>query len=202
MIYFTADNHFGHKNILNFCKRPFADVEEMRERMINAINARVGEKDELYFVGDFGLHLRTDDVKALLKRLVCKHTRLVLGNHDERQHGQCFEQFYQAAIVRDNHRSFYLSHYPLRSWRQDFQLHGHEHGTMKAMVGQLDVGVDGPTGLNSRDIPFGTPWSAEEVVEYVRKRDQLAGVAFDACRQKHGDRLVVGGYGPRGDGAA
>lgn len=196
MIYFTADTHFGHKNIIDFCKRPFVDVNEMRECIINSINAKVGEKDELWHLGDFGLHLRTEDVKELLKRLVCKRTRLIIGNHDEGQHGKCFEFAAQAHILKDNHRSFYLSHYPLRSWRQHFQLHGHEHGTMKAMVGQLDVGVDGATGLNSRNIPFGTPWSLEEVVEFVEKRDKAVMVK-DACKQKHGDRLIVGGYGPR-----
>jgi calcineurin-like phosphoesterase family protein len=193
VIYFTADTHFGHKNIINFCRRPFADINEMREKMINSINARVGEKDELWHLGDFGLHLRTDDCKELLKRIVCKHTRLILGNHDENQHGQCFEQYYQAHILKFNHQSFYLSHYPLRSWRQNFQLHGHEHGTMKAMVGQLDVGVDNHCA--SYTVPFGTPWSLEEVVEYVQRRDRDA--LKDACKQKHGDRIIVGGYGGR-----
>ena len=203
VIYFTADLHFGHKNIIDFCHRPFSDVNEMRECIINAINAKVKEKDELWVLGDFGLHLRTEDVKELLRRLVCKRTRLILGNHDEQQHGRCFEQMHQAFVLRDNHRSFYLSHYPLRSWRANFQLHGHEHGTMAPMVGQLDVGVDvqlyGRRTVDGGLLPatqFGTPWSIEEVVEYVQRRDGEK-LSRDACKQKHGDRLIVGGYGGR-----
>ena len=28
MIYFTADTHFGHCNVIRFCDRPFASAEE------------------------------------------------------------------------------------------------------------------------------------------------------------------------------
>ena len=31
MVFFTADTHFDHANIIRFCIRPFATVEEMNE---------------------------------------------------------------------------------------------------------------------------------------------------------------------------
>lgn len=35
MKYYTADLHFGHRNILKFQNRPFSSVKEMDECLIN-----------------------------------------------------------------------------------------------------------------------------------------------------------------------
>ena len=39
MIYFTADTHFDHANILKLCARPFHDIDEMNETMIASWNS-------------------------------------------------------------------------------------------------------------------------------------------------------------------
>jgi calcineurin-like phosphoesterase family protein len=52
VIYFTADLHLGHANIINHCDRPFSSVEEMDEHLINAWNSRVRPNDTVYIIGD------------------------------------------------------------------------------------------------------------------------------------------------------
>ena len=53
MIYFISDTHFGHKNIVSYCKRPFIDTHEMNKTIIDNINSVVKPSDTLYFLGDF-----------------------------------------------------------------------------------------------------------------------------------------------------
>ena len=52
-IWFTSDTHFGHKNILKFCKRPWDTVEEMVEGLIQNWNRVVGKDDLIFHLGDF-----------------------------------------------------------------------------------------------------------------------------------------------------
>ena len=52
MIYFTADTHFGHINVIKLCNRPFATIDEMNEKMIENWNAKVTNGDTIYILGD------------------------------------------------------------------------------------------------------------------------------------------------------
>lgn len=52
MIYYTADQHFGHSNIIRFCDRPFKNVTEMDETLINNWNNAVSDEDIVYMLGD------------------------------------------------------------------------------------------------------------------------------------------------------
>ncbi|MCF6303155.1 MAG: metallophosphoesterase, partial [Devosiaceae bacterium] len=54
-IWFTADTHFGHQNIIKYSNRPFADVKEMDAALIENWNARVKKGDIVYHLGDVGL---------------------------------------------------------------------------------------------------------------------------------------------------
>ena len=38
-VYFTADSHFGHANIIKHCDRPFESVEKMYEEIIARLEA-------------------------------------------------------------------------------------------------------------------------------------------------------------------
>lgn len=79
-IWFTADHHFGHANILRYCKRPFADVEEMNEALIANWNRVVAKGDTVYHLGDLFLLPPVEATKrmARLNGSIC----LIRGNHD------------------------------------------------------------------------------------------------------------------------
>lgn len=54
-VYFTSDTHFYHSNIIGFCKRPFKNVEDMNETLIENWNRVVGQDDIVFHLGDFCL---------------------------------------------------------------------------------------------------------------------------------------------------
>ena len=41
-VFFTADTHFGHSNVIKYDKRPFTDVAEMNEILIKNWILRTG----------------------------------------------------------------------------------------------------------------------------------------------------------------
>ena len=52
-ILYIADTHFGHENIIRFDNRPFANVEMMKNDMIERWNKKAGKNDTVYILGDF-----------------------------------------------------------------------------------------------------------------------------------------------------
>jgi calcineurin-like phosphoesterase family protein len=79
MVYFTSDLHFYHANVLKYCSRPFADVEEMNKALIKNWNDTVKPEDTVYCLGDFSLAAQPVQVFTP----VLNGTKyLIPGNHD------------------------------------------------------------------------------------------------------------------------
>jgi calcineurin-like phosphoesterase family protein len=162
MRYFTADTHFGHTNILNKMLPRcypgtnvlFRSIEDHDECLLYAINAVVGERDELYVLGDFAR--KPGKYRARIK---CKHVRLIRGNHDPVQKSK--NVFGEIPYIihtkvrsgRDSLRVV-LCHTPMAYWDGSHRgwghLYGHCHGQREATMTKLfgvnrrsmDVGVD------------------------------------------------------------
>ena len=72
--FFTADQHFGHANIIKYCNRPFATSEEMDEILIRNFNQIVKPEDTTIHAGDFTLHKNREEVqKKYINRLNGQH---------------------------------------------------------------------------------------------------------------------------------
>ena len=158
-VYFTADTHFNHANIIKFCNRPFKNVEQMNETLIANWNYVVGENDIVFHLGDFCLGGAAEWTK-LLDRLNGK-IYLILGNHDLKNIRQGFiQRFEHVALqmfIMVDKQKMYLAHYPFLcfegGYKDVWQLFGHVH-TRKNNTGidaerlrylyptQYDVGVD------------------------------------------------------------
>lgn len=77
--FITSDHHFWHNNVIRYCQRPFATVEEMNEKMVIAWNNVVPHNAIVYHLGDFSMAFRA--VETFTKRLNGLKI-LVAGNHD------------------------------------------------------------------------------------------------------------------------
>lgn len=79
MRFFSSDPHFWHNNVIRYCTRPYATVEEMNEDMVNKWNSVVAPEDEVYNLGDFSLAFRGVELYPHRMNGV---KYLVPGNHD------------------------------------------------------------------------------------------------------------------------
>jgi calcineurin-like phosphoesterase family protein len=144
-IWFTSDEHYGHRKICQFARRPFSSVDEMKEEFIKRHNERVKTSDTTYHLGDFSFR-PTNETNEILRRLNgTKH--LILGNHDkgiERTTGFASIKHYDKIYIGKT--CIILMHYGMRVWEKAhhgaLHLFGHSHGKLLGSSQALDVGVD------------------------------------------------------------
>ena len=143
-IFFCADHHINHSNIIRYCDRPFADVEEMNEALVERHNQKVKPGDQVYILGDFAL---ADPEKWTRRLNGAKY--LIKGNHDK--FGNKYLQ-YGFGWVKDTYElkvdglSIWLAHYAHLTWPKRhygaWHLFGHSHGKIITKGNSTDVGVD------------------------------------------------------------
>lgn len=164
-IFFSADTHIGHKNVLKYLPgRPYASNQNTKahdERLIDLWQRTIGKHDRIYFAGDLTFY-KSDDARRLLEKL-SGEKYLAIGNHDKsikthlhyfRKASQIMEITIAPSVCNclKEELGIVLCHYPLLDWpgkRQGvIMLHGHCHGTMdeyntKSVDLRFDIGIDG-----------------------------------------------------------
>ncbi len=181
-LWFTADLHLGHANIIRHCDRPFLEegaikvsretVSRHDDALIDAINERVARQDVLWILGDFSLS-PLYEARAYRERIRCREINFVRGNHDLPSYENLFNRVIDQGMIKHEGRKIWLNHYPMRSWDKAFHgswhLYGHVHGRLQeedAANPRLlakDVGVD----VNGyRPVRF------DEVVAYMEPREE------------------------------
>lgn len=145
-VFFTSDTHFGHKNIIDYCQRPFNNADEMDKALIENWNTKVRHTDTIFHLGDVMMKNKANRVEYLNQLNGKKY--LIRGNHDYKVR-QDIEGW---VCVRDlldivvNDTAITLCHYKMEEWnnkmRGAIQLYGHTHAKTLGNGSQLDVGVD------------------------------------------------------------
>lgn len=79
-LWFTSDLHFGHANVIKYCNRPFSDVNEMNNALIDNWNEVVEDTDTVFILGDLVMGKIAETLPLVKKLRGIKY--LVPGNHD------------------------------------------------------------------------------------------------------------------------
>lgn len=144
-VYFTSDTHFSGQRALEFSKRPFKDIKEMNNYIINEWNRTVKDNDIVYHLGDFGNY-------NVLKKLKGK-VILILGNYEikdienETITKEELIKKYGFYEIYDNLRipeleGIYATHCPKDCNKKEFNLFGHIHEKQMVKRYGLNVGID------------------------------------------------------------
>lgn len=163
MRFFTSDLHFGHKNVIDFCKRPFADVAHMESELIRRWNSVVGADDKTYICGDLFFVGKTKS-KEIMNQLHGEKI-LILGNHDwgkikkHRAEEFGFVAILDTLCLRIGKEDVRLSHFPYSGAGDhtegeerytehrlkdegNWLIHGHVHSAWQVKHKMINVGVD------------------------------------------------------------
>lgn len=165
-IWFTSDLHFGHRNVLRFCDRPWNDEKQMGAGLIENWNSVVGDNDIVFVIGDTFWFNDSRSIKKVLSQLKGKDIYILPGNHDD------FEAYHRVDDPRihlcqdtvvcwvteegKKKREISMSHEPKTTWphRENgaYQFFGHIHSKPGRTTGvdqdlllhwnQCDVGCD------------------------------------------------------------
>ena len=171
-IFFYSDPHFGHKNVIGFCNRPFNDVDEMNEELIKRYNKIVPHDGIVIWVGDC-FFIGTQKASSIMERLN-GYKVLVRGNHDTspaRMYNMGFDFVVESMEMVIAGQTVSIKHFPKKhskSWFKSFikfkllrkrkpryfdkypkpsnqwHIHGHTHSSERINLENrtIHVGVD------------------------------------------------------------
>ena len=149
MVYFTADFHLAHHNIMEYCNRPFGKVSEMDDCLLTMLYETLHKGDILYYLGDLTFKKPMaekffdicDDRKAQVYYIIGNHDKSIL-KIAQRRSIWCHSQKY----ISINGKGTMLNHFCMRVWHKShfnsYHAYAHSHGGLEPIGKMWDVGVD------------------------------------------------------------
>lgn len=182
---FTSDQHYGHENIISFCKRPFASCRSMEETLIRNYNEIVKDGDVCIFVGDV-FFCKDPDAKEIMQCLNGEKI-LIKGNHDKTNKKMLdigFSAVYDRLQIEIDGTNITLCHYPplmpskgentfdLRfkekrpsSSVDNIIIHGHTHSSEKFNKDNFSIHV----GVDAWNYSPATFEEVEQIVKIIKE---------------------------------
>lgn len=169
--FFTSDLHFFDPNIIDYAKRPFKNVAEMNNCLIQNWNNKVKKNDNVRILGDFAIANNPKDIINILKLLNGKKF-LIKGNHDKfyLKGKDIHKQFqmikdYHCLKIKDHY--FVLFHYPIIDWERrnsgSIHLYGHIHNHTTPFVNGLERAFNVCADVNDF-----APVSYDEIIKKLK----------------------------------
>jgi len=154
--YFTSDTHFDHKNVIQYCNRPFQSVDEMNIAIVEKWNSVISAKDTVYHLGDFTLgdirHFTkwSSQLNGNIKILPGSHDHLWLKDFKNSENIQVIAPLVSIEIPEIMNGKYpqvlVMCHYSMQVWDRShygsWHLFGHSHGNLNGIGLSFDVGVD------------------------------------------------------------
>lgn len=163
-LFFTSDQHFNHGNIISFCNRPYSDIQEMNNALIENWNRVVPQDAVVFSIGDLTFSMDKFSIKNIFSKLNGSMFYFLPGNHDKSKffvnlpdNFKIVSDIVHLTITTNEvyYGQYVLSHYPLYTFqgidRNVINLHGHIHSGKNSHAGfdtkfksnfHYDIGVD------------------------------------------------------------
>ena len=130
-VWLYSDLHLHHRNIIDYCSRPFADIEEMDATLLERWEQTVEWNDTIVVLGDVALAgaMSSEDTRQLAR--LPGHKLLVRGNHDFGGGGKPVDTGMGRgwmAIAVESEPPLLFTHVPLAQVPTGaVNVHGHTH---------------------------------------------------------------------------
>ena len=151
--FFTSDWHLGEDRIgingkPNLFYRPFTDITDQDDTIIDNFNEEFKNGDTLYHLGDV-IYKNSDRAKQyfgwLREDFPDSKFHLIIGNYDEDKLDileDYFDSMVRETTLAIRGRRYYLNHYPTNCIDKSFSITGHIHSLWKVQKNMINVGVD------------------------------------------------------------
>lgn len=125
-LHFWSDQHFQHKNIIEYSKRPYGDLDHMHAQFIRNYKQVVKPDDICVWIGDVSF-AADGKTNAWLKEFP-GYKVLVVGNHDI-DHGKLKNLDFDEIHTSITFDQFVVTHHPWTGHLPDnmWNIHGHTH---------------------------------------------------------------------------